>query len=147
MSNKFDWDRLKAEFLVSEFDDVKSFFNQLWISYESVNWKKYKWWAKDKAEYKKSIIDKALKEAAKKKAKELELDIDDLKLLESRTVKVAIQKLKKHSEWKKVDTRLKEIRDIAREWLGKKDNKEQENFEPFKIFNIVNVWKPKGTDS
>jgi len=147
MSNKFDWDRLKAEFLVSEFDDVKSFFNQLWISYESVNWKKYKWWAKDKAEYKKSIIDKALKEAAKKKAKELELDIDDLKLLESRTVKVAIQKLKKHSEWKKVDTRLKEIRDIAREWLGKKDNKEQENFEPFKIFNIVNVWKPKGTNS
>ncbi len=147
MKRKWDWNRLKADFLVSEFDDVKSFFNQLWISYESVNWKKYKWWAKAKAEYKKTIIDKALEEAARKKAKDIELDIDDLKFLESWVVKVAKQKLIKHSKWKKVDTRLKEIWDIAREGLGKKDEKENEKFEPFNNYMIVNVWEDKDNNS
>ena len=147
MRKKWDWDRIKADFLVSEFDDVKSFFNQLWISYESVNWKKYKWWAKAKAEYKKTIIDKALEEAARKKAKDIELDIDDLKFLESWVVKVAKQKLIKHSKWKKVDTRLKEIWDIAREGLGKKDEKENEKFEPFNNYMIVNVWENKDNNS
>ena len=126
---------------------MKSFFNQLWISYESVNWKKYKWWAKAKAEYKKTIIDKALEDAAKRKAKEIELDVDDLKFLESWVVKVAKQKLIKHSKWKKVDTRLKEIWDIAREGLGKKDEKENEKFEPFNNYMIVNVWENKDNNS
>jgi len=147
MKRKWDWDRIKADFLVSEYDDVKSFFNHLWISYESVNWKKYKWWAKAKAEYKKTIIDKALEEAARKKAKDIELDIDDLKFLESWVVKVAKQKLIRHSKWKKVDTRLKEIWDIAREGLGKKDEKENEKFEPFNNYMIVNVWENKDNNS
>jgi hypothetical protein len=38
-----------------------------------------------------------------------------------------------------VDTRLKEIWDIAREGLGKKDEKENEKFEPFNNYMIVNV--------
>lgn len=146
MKKKWDWNRLKADFLVSEFDDVKSFLDQLNINYTSINWKYFKWWAKEKQEFKQKIINQALEDAAKKKAKDIELDIDDLKFLESWVVKVAKQKLIKHSKWKKVDTRLKEIWDIAREWLGKKDEKE-ETFEPFKIFNIVNAWDSKGTNS
>jgi len=147
MKRKWDWNRLKADFLVSEFDDVKSFFNQLWISYESVNWKKYKWWAKEKQEYRQKVINQALEDAAKRKAKEIELNVDDLKFLESWVVKVAKQKLIKHSKWKKVDTRLKEIWDIAREGLGKKDEKENEKFEPFNTYMIVNVWEDKDNNS
>ena len=57
------------------------------------------------------------------------------------------QKLIKHSKWKKVDTRLKEIWDIAREGLGKKDEKENEKFEPFNTYMIVNVWEDKDNNS
>ena len=51
------------------------------------------------------------------------------------------------SKWKKVDTRLKEIWDIAREGLGKKDEKENEKFEPFNNYMIVNVWENKDNNS
>ena len=37
MRKKWDWNRLKADFLVSEFDDVKSFLDQLNINYTSIN--------------------------------------------------------------------------------------------------------------
>ena len=147
MKKKWDWDRLKADFLVSEFDDVKSFLDQLDINYTSINWKYFKWWAKEKQEFKQKVINQALEDAAKKKAKDIELDIDDLKFLESWVVKVAKQKLIKHSKWKKVDTRLKEIWDIAREGLGKKDEKENEKFEPFNNYMIVNVWEAKDNNS
>ena len=147
MKNKWDWNKLKAEFLVSEYDDVKTFLIQSWINYKSINWKYYKGRWREKEEFKARIYKKHLEELAQQKAKQIDLDPDDLKLLENWVIQVCKQKLRRHNKWQKVDTRLKEIWDIVREWLGKKDNKEQENFEPFKIFNIVNVWKPKGTDS
>ena len=75
MRKKWDWNRLKADFLVSEFDDVKSFLDQLNINYTSINWKYFKWWAKEKQEFKQKVINQALEEAAKKKAKDIELDI------------------------------------------------------------------------
>ena len=46
-----------------------------------------------------------------------------------------------------MDTRLKEIWDIAREGLGKKDEKENEKFEPFNNYMIVNVWENKDNNS
>ena len=146
MKRVHDLDKLKADFLVSEYDDVKTFLIQSWINHKSINGKYYKWRWKEKEEFKRKIIEKALEKKAKEKAESIELDIDDLKFLESWVVKVAKQKLIKHSKGQKVDTRLKEIRDIAREWLGKKDDNE-EKFEPFNNYMIVNVWEAKDNNS
>ena len=143
MKNKWDWNKLKAEFLVSEYDDVKTFLIQSWINYKSINWNYYKGRWREKEEFKARIYKQHLEELAQQKAKQIDLDPDDLKLLENWVIQICKQKLKKHNKWEKVDTKLKEIWDIVRDGLWEKENKKEETFEPFKNFIISDVWEWK----
>lgn len=69
---KRDWEKMKMEFLLSEFDDVEWFFKDRYKT--ATNWtiRKYTtWWCKEKQEYKKKIYEKALKKKWNETAKEI----------------------------------------------------------------------------
>jgi hypothetical protein len=75
-------------------------------------------------------------------------DLSTLAELEDWVIRVAMMKLKLHEDWEPVNVRLKELRDIAREWLWRKKEKKadkEENFVPFTNFVISDVWEWKDT--
>ena len=76
---KYNWYKLKLEFFQSDFDDVKWFLSELWVNY-TTGWiaKQTRWWTKEKQEYNQKITEKALQNALKKQAKDLEIPMDQL---------------------------------------------------------------------
>lgn len=87
---KYDWAKLKLEFFQSDFDDVKWFLSGLWVDYNSRTALHVKWWAKEKQEFKQKITEKALENAFKKQAKELEIPMDQLSKAKKNAVIKAI---------------------------------------------------------
>lgn len=86
---KYDWYKLKLEFFQSDFDDVKSFLNTKWMLWKvSSRWTN--WWAKEKQDFKQKITQKALENALKKQAKELEIPMDQLSKAKKNAVIKAI---------------------------------------------------------
>ena len=86
---KYDWAKLKLEFFQSDFDDVKSFLNTKWMLWKvSSRWTN--WWAKEKQDFKQKITQKALENALKKQAKELEIPMDQLSKAKKNAVIKAI---------------------------------------------------------
>ena len=71
---KYDWDKIKMEFMLSDFDEVQPFmktnYNQDTANNKQVM-KMTKWWWKEKQEYKKKIYEKALKKKWNETAKEI----------------------------------------------------------------------------
>lgn len=74
---KYDWANLKLEFFKSDYDDVKSFLNTKWMLWK-VSSKRTNWWTKEKQDFKQKITKKALENALKKQAKELEIPMKQL---------------------------------------------------------------------
>ena len=66
---KYDWEKIKMEFMLSDFDEVESFMNDIWIT--TVNRKRTKNRTKEKQEYKQKIYEKALKKKWNETAKEI----------------------------------------------------------------------------
>lgn len=66
---KYDWEKIKMEFMLSEYDEVESFMNYIWIT--TVNRKRTKNRTKEKQEYKQKIYEKALKKKWEETAKEI----------------------------------------------------------------------------
>lgn len=66
---KYDWEKIKMEFMLSEYDEVESFMNNIWIT--TVNRKRTKNRTKEKQEYKQKIYEKALKKKWNETAKEI----------------------------------------------------------------------------
>lgn len=66
---KYDWEKIKMEFMLSDFDEVESFMNNKWIT--TVNRKRTKNRTKEKQEYKQKIYEKALKKKWNETAKEI----------------------------------------------------------------------------
>lgn len=66
---KYDWEKIKMEFMLSDFDEVESFMNYIWIT--TVNRKRTKNRTKEKQEYKQKIYEKALKKKWEETAKEI----------------------------------------------------------------------------
>lgn len=66
---KYDWEKIKMEFMLSEYDEVESFMNYIWIT--TVNRKRTKNRTKEKQEYKQKIYEKALKKKWNETAKEI----------------------------------------------------------------------------
>lgn len=69
---KYDWDKIKMEFMLSDFDEVEWFFKDKYKT--ATNWtiRKYTmWWSKEKQEYKQKIYEKALKKKWNETAKEI----------------------------------------------------------------------------
>lgn len=68
---KRDYDKIKMEFMLSDFDEVKSYITHKWIIYNAERTRRTKWWWKEKQEYKQKIYEKALKKKWKETAKEI----------------------------------------------------------------------------
>lgn len=80
-ATKYDWAKLKLEYMLSEIEWVKPFLLQrLWV--KDLSWSMIPhitgWW-KEKQAYKQKILEKALERNAKEQAKSLELTTEFLK--------------------------------------------------------------------
>ena len=71
---KYDWEKIKMEFMLSEYDEVAPFMKQRYNQDTTINKqvaKMTKWWWKEKQEYKQKIYEKALKKKWNETAKEI----------------------------------------------------------------------------
>ena len=104
---KRDWEKMKMEFLLSEFDDVEWFFKDRYKT--ATNWtiRKYTtWWCKEKQEYKKKIYEKALKKKWNETAKEISDKVKRYEMLDEEFISRMEQQFeeskKTPKKWEKV---------------------------------------------
>ena len=90
---KYDYNKIKMEFMQSDFDEVKWFLLDKWVIYNSRWTTRTKWWAKEKQEYKTKIVEKALLKNAEKTANSLELPMEQLTIAKKNAVVKVIQKM------------------------------------------------------
>lgn len=83
---KYDWWKMKMEFMLSEYDEVKWFIGDIWVKYNSKIATITKWWTKEKQEYKKKIYEKALKKKWNETAKEISRNAERLEMLNDRFI-------------------------------------------------------------
>jgi len=68
---KYDWWKMKMEFMLSEYDEAKGFMQDKYKIYNGEIAKNVKWWWKEKIAYKQKIYEEALKKKWKETAKEI----------------------------------------------------------------------------
>ncbi len=90
---KYDYNKIKMEFMQSDFDEVKWFIIDKWLIYNSWWTTRTKWWAKEKQEYKNKIVEKALLKNAEKTANSLEIPMEQLTIAKKNAVVKVIQKM------------------------------------------------------
>lgn len=81
MQFKYDRPALKLEFFESDFEDVQTFFQQVYNKETANNGQiaiKTKWRAKEKQERKEKIVEKALAKRQAQLAKKMEISVDEL---------------------------------------------------------------------
>lgn len=131
--NDTNFGMLKYYFYNSSYDTVYSFFDDIWLNRGVLLSETIKQWEEGK---------KKMKELISPKIETSDWpDLESLRELESWVIRVALEKLELHESWEKVNTRLKELRDIAREGLWRKKEKKEEGFQPFTKFVISDVWE------
>ncbi len=131
--NDANFGMLKYYFYNSSYDTVYSFFDDIWLNRGVLSSETIKQWEEGK---------KKMKELISPKIETSDWpDLESLRELESWVIRVALEKLELHESWEKVNTRLKELRDIAREGLWRKKEKKEEGFQPFTKFVISDVWE------
>ena len=103
---KHDYVKLKQEFIDSEFNEVKSFFDNKWMTYNSQIRKYTKGRSKEKKAHEATIIEDAIKISAKKKANELAVPLEDLMKWKKAIIQLLLQQVAKYvkeskdDEWK-----------------------------------------------
>lgn len=138
---KYDWEKIKMEFMLSDFDEVESFMNNIWIT--TVNRKRTKNRTKEKQEYKQKIYEKALKKKWNETAKEISDIAKRYKMLDEEFISRMEQQFeeskKTPKKWEKVrklfSGDIMNMRKIARteRWLPvniskvEQTNKEERN--------------------
>ena len=117
---KRDYDKIKMEFMLSDFDEVKSYITHKWITYNAERTRRTKWRWKEKQERKKKIY----MEALKKKWKEA---VDDVS-----------KKLERYEMlWDEILQRMEEqFNPVGEDWKPRKINSN----------DIMNIWKIKRTE-
>ena len=83
---KYDRDKMKMEFMLSDFDEAKGFMQDKYKIYNGEIAKNVKWWWKEKQEYKKKIYEKALKKKWNETAKEISRNAERLEMLNDRFI-------------------------------------------------------------
>lgn len=83
---KYNYTKLKAEFLKSDFDEVKSFITHKWLKYSAERWRRTKWWAKEKQENDNKALIQATENAITKKANSLEIPMEQLSIAKKNAV-------------------------------------------------------------
>lgn len=90
---KYDYNKIKMEFMQSDFDEVKWFLSDKWVRYNSRWTTRTKWWAKEKQQMKDKILAKATQNVITKQAKELEIPMEQLTIAKKNAVVKVIQKM------------------------------------------------------
>ena len=90
---KYDWERMKKEFVLSEYDEVKQFMQDKYKIYNGEIAKNTKWWTKYKLEYKQKMVSDALRKQMDKDSDSLTLDISFLAQSKNILVNNLIDKL------------------------------------------------------
>lgn len=92
---KFDFSALKLEFYQSDYDEVKWFFVDNYQTYTARIRTNTAGWSEDKKLRKQQIMEKALAKEQEKRAKELEIPIDQLKSLKKSAILLYAKHLNK----------------------------------------------------
>lgn len=83
---KHNYTKLKAEFLNSDFAEVKSFITHKWLKYSAERGRRTKWWAKEKLENDNKALIQATENAITKKANSLEIPMEQLSIAKKNAV-------------------------------------------------------------
>lgn len=114
MKSTYDRQALKLEFFQSDIDEVKWFFGEKWVKYNSKIWTNTKGRAKEKQEYKDKILQKALERRAKEEAKNLEIPVDKLMKAKKAVIWLFMQKVEKELWQKDPNINVKEFDKILK---------------------------------
>lgn len=139
---KYDYSALKLEFIKSDFDEIKSFITHKWLKYSAERWRRTKWWAKEKLEYKNQIVEKALLKNAEKTANSLELPMEQLTIAKKNAVVKVIQKMMGNDlDMSDMERAIKILR--TEMWLPNSYAKnENTNIDRIEWIHIVLWWNP-----
>ena len=121
---KYDWQKMKMEFILSEYDEAKSFMQE---KYKIYNWevaKNVKGWWKAKQEYKQKIYQEALKRKWKEASKDLSNKMERYEMLGEEIL-----------QW--MEDQFNELKQTTKK--GEKKKKLYSN-------DIMNIWKIKRTE-
>lgn len=110
MQTKHDISSYKQEFINSEFNEVKSFFEDKWMTYNSQIRKYTKGRTKEKQELKAKIVEDSIKKSAKKQANELAVPLEELMKWKKAIIQLLLQQVAKYvKESKNKDWTINEI--------------------------------------
>ena len=121
---KYDWQKMEMEFILSEYDEAKSFMQD---KYKIYNWevaKNVKGWWKAKQKYKQKIYEDTLKRKWKEASKELSNKMERYEMLGEEIL-----------QW--MEDQFNELKQTTKK--GEKKKKLYSN-------DIMNIWKIKRTE-
>lgn len=142
---KRDSEKLKKEFMSSDFVEVKDFILAKWFPYNRNTRSVMKWWGKEKKMLKAKSTDKAMKQIENKLAKQLEPSSEFL--LWNITKAIELTKVKLEQMEQKGNINVKDLNTIR--WMNRIQNNqpttyvksENENIERIQWIHIV-IWTP-----
>lgn len=126
---KFDYSALKLEYFKSEIDEIKRFWIEKGLNYNTRVATMTKWRWQEKQKRKDAIIEKALENEKNKIAKELKLPVEDLFKTKKQAIELMKYKLNQYAKkvneskdsWEDVLINMKDlekIRKVAKVELG-----------------------------
>lgn len=149
---KYDWNKIKMEFMLSDEDELKVFIE--WKLGTSLNWNIKRitaWWWKEKQERKKKIYLDALKKKQKEATKDIESKMERYEMLWDGILERMENAI--FGDWKKNSNDIMNIRKIKRTEMGlptsisktenlNKEEKSELTDEELKALNILlnNKW-------
>ena len=120
---KYDWNKIKMEFMLSEYDEAKGFMQDKYKIYNGEIAKNIKWWWKEKQLYKSKIYADVLKKKWKETAKDIESKMERYEMLWDEIL-----------NW--MEEQFQQIGEEDEEWKKRKINSN----------DIMNIWKIKRTE-
>ena len=120
---KRDYDKIKMEFMLSDFDEVKSYITHKWIAYNAERTRRTKWRWKEKQERKKKIYLEALKKKWKEAVDDVSKKLERYEMLWDEIL-----------NW--MEEQFQQIGEEDEEWKKRKINSN----------DIMNIWKIKRTE-
>lgn len=113
-AKKFDYNALKLEYFQSNIDEIKWFWIEKGLKYNSQVGEHTKWRWKEKQARKDKIVEDALERQKKKISKELEIPIEDLFKIKKQVVDLMKRKLKKTEDDEEATMNMKELEKIRK---------------------------------
>ena len=108
MRKKYDWKDLKLHFFQSDIDEVKWFFTDKKLTYNSDTRTHTKGWYNEKQAYKEKILQKALEKKAKEEAKNLEMPVEQLKKAKKTVLWLLMRKIQQVIDWEDINIKDQE---------------------------------------